>query len=204
MNLELIRRKVEEGRFKLDAVKKEIANTETKIDQLDGDIQDSLKAQSIIQLVAQETQQTIEYQISRLVTLALKAIDKPYSFNLKFVQRRGRTECDIVFMKNGIEFDPLSEVGGGIVDVAAFALRISLWAIQHPKSRNVFILDEPFKNINDPKRILHKKVAEMVRTISQMMKIQIIMVSCIPEMEEVADRIFVVSNKKGISKIKEE
>lgn len=203
MNLELIKRKVEKGRYKLELLKEEILNTKEKVDKLKEDIQDSLKAQSIIQLVAQETQQTIEYQISRLVTLALKSIGKPYTFNLKFVQRRGKTECDIAFEKNGMEFDPLLEVGGGILDVASFALRISLWAIQNPKSRNVFIFDEPFKNINDPKRVLHRKVAKMVKMISEMMEIQIIMVSCIPEMEEVADKIFIVSNENGVSKIKE-
>lgn len=204
MDFDELKSMVEKAKHHQEILNKELNLVRQEIAKLKKEINASMMATGIIQGVAKETQKQVELQISSLVSLSLKSVfNRPYKFNIEFVERRGKTECDLFFEKGGIKFEA-DDVGGGVLDVAAFALRVSLWVIQRPRSRAIFILDEPFKNINDPKRILHQKVAEMVRMISQMVKVQIIIISTIPEMEEIADNIFVVSNIKGKSQVKKD
>lgn len=192
---------IEGSKYRLSLLSENLQENRNTVSGLRKDIDASDKVMAVIQRVAKETQKQIEYQISSLVSLSLKSVfHRPYQFKAEFVERRGKTECDLFFEKDGTRFE-YDEVGGGVLDVAAFALRVSLWAIQNPRSRALFILDEPFKNINDPKRILHRKVAEMVKMISEMVKVQIIIISTIPEMEEVANKVFTVMNRRGKSSV---
>jgi len=156
------------------------------------------KARAIIQTVAEQTQKQIEYHISNLVSLALASVfPDPYEFKIQFVQRRNRTEADLIFIKDDNEGTPIDVSGGGPLDVASFALRASVWSIN--PTRNVLILDEPFGFVS---RDLQYKCSEMVKMISEKLNIQIIMVSHIPELIDKADRVFTVTNEKGVSILK--
>ena len=84
------------------------------------------KLEQLFKKVAQETQRQLEWHISEIVTLALAStFDNPYIFKAEFVQRRGKTECDLFFERDGFRVDPVAEAGGGAVDVTAFALRVA-------------------------------------------------------------------------------
>ena len=177
---------------------------EEQLDQLETDIveleQLSLncqKARAIVQVVAEETQKKIEYQISNLVSLALASVfPDPYEFCVRFVQRRNKTEADLIFIKNGNEGDPINVSGGGALDVASFALRAAIWSIK--PSNNVMILDEPFHFLS---RDLQDKCSSMIKMISDKLKLQFIIVSHIPEITEAADRVFKITNSNGISEV---
>ena len=177
---------------------------EEQLDQLETDIveleQLSLncqKARAIVQVVAEETQKKIEYQISNLVSLALASVfPDPYEFCLRFVQKRNKTEADLIFIKNGNEGDPINVSGGGALDVASFALRAAIWSIK--PSNNVMILDEPFHFLS---RDLQDKCSSMIKMISDKLKLQFIIVSHIPEITEAADRVFKITNSNGISEV---
>ena len=160
----------------------------------------ALAARTIVQNVAEATQNKLEYHISSLVTAALRAVfPDPYSFELRFVQRRNKTEADLVFIKNGNETDDLlNTAGGGAVDVASFALRVALWSIT--KSRPVLIMDEAFKFLSVD---LQGKASEMLKEISDKLGLQIILVSHLPQIISAADNVIMVENIKGESKIKE-
>lgn len=176
-------------------------NCKKKIAFLQKEIKASKEAHAIICTVAQDTQKQIQYQISSLVTLALRSVfPEPYEFKAEFIMKRNKTECNMFFEKNGKRFDPMNEVGGGVLDVASFALRVSMWALSRVND-NVIFLDEPFKNINDDSRELHRKIAEMVKMVSDKLNLQIIMVSMIPEMRSVADKVIFIKRKKGVSTI---
>jgi len=152
-----------------------------------------IKARSIAQLVAKKTQQRIEYRIGTLVTMALSAIFKEdYEFNIRFVERRNKTELDFILIKNNQESDDIiSSSGGGVIDVISFALRCAVWALKK-KSRNVFILDEPFKFLS---RDLQSKASSMIKAVSDELKLQFIIVSHIKEVIECADKVFEIENK---------
>lgn len=152
------------------------------------------QAQLIIQEVAKQTQSQLEYHISDVVSMALSAVfDDPYEFSLRFVERRGKTEADIVFLREDEEVDPLQSAGGGAVDVASFALRIALWSIGKPRSRNTIILDEPFRFLSAD---LQPKAGEMMKLLSERMGIQFIIVTHNKSLIESADRVFTVSKPK--------
>lgn len=155
------------------------------------------KARAIVQVVAENIQKQIEFQISNLVSTALASVfPDPYQFKLSFVQRRNKTECDLLFVKNNQECDPMTASGGGALDVANFALRIAIWAIK--KTRNVFIMDEPFKFVSMD---LQEKCSQMIKEISEKLKIQMLVVSHLPNIIEAADKIITIKNINGISKI---
>lgn len=159
------------------------------------------EAQNILQVIAQKTQQELEFKIAEIVSMALAAIfDDPYEFKIDFVIRRGKTEADLYFVKNGERFNPIEDNGGGAVDVASFALRVALWNLSQPKTRNTLILDEPFKWLS--KKYL-SAAGEMLKLISEKLNIQIIMITHIPELIESSDKIIEVTNIKGISQTKE-
>jgi DNA repair exonuclease SbcCD ATPase subunit len=165
------------------------------------------QAREVIREVGIKTQQQLQYHISDITSLALEAVfNDPYTLTVEFVQRRNKTECDLYFERGGNKVDPLSASGGGAVDVAAFALRIASWSMQRPRTRNVIILDEPFKHLKGVEA--NQRVLDMINEISRKMKVQIIMVSDerIPREDIIAsaDKLFEVSIKNGVSRIKSE
>ncbi len=158
------------------------------------------QAQLIIQNVAQLTQKQLEYHVAELVTLAMAAVfDDPYELSIEFTQRRGRTETDLKFIRDGQSIDPLTASGGGAVDVAAFALRVSLWSLALSKTRPTLVLDEPLKWLKGGE--LPIKGALMIKEISEKLGLQIIMVSHIPDQIEGADQITTVKIQNGKSEV---
>ena len=158
-----------------------------------------LKARSVVQIVAEQTQKKLEYHISNLVSMALASVfPEPYIFQLRFVQKRNKTEVELVFTKNGNETDDiLNSGGGGVADIASIALRISLWSIK--KTRPTLILDEPLKFLHSPE--YQEKASQMLKEVSQKLGLQIIMVSDQRNILEYADKVISVVNKNGTSMI---
>lgn len=89
-----------------------------------------LEARVLFQKAAQDTQKKLEYHISNLVTTALSTVfDDPYNFQLEFVQKRGKTEADLWFVRENRKINPIDASGGGAVDIASFALRVAFWSL---------------------------------------------------------------------------
>ena len=154
---------------------------------------DARVAREFFLAVAQQTQASLEKRLSEIVSLALAAVfDEPYAFKINYVTRRGVTECDLVFERDGREIDPLGGAGGGAVDIAAFALRIAVWALGGNR-RPVIILDEPFRNLSAN---LHERAGQMLQMLSRKLGLQIVMVSHNPDIVSGADAVFRVNNGK--------
>jgi len=157
------------------------------------------KAKEVIRIVGLETQTKLKFHIEDIVSLALEAVfPKPYELKLNFVQRRNKTECDLTFVRDEMEIDPIEASGVGAIDVAAFALRIASWSMNVPHTRNTIILDEPFRFLS---KNYQEQASVMIKEISQKLGIQFIVVTHENALTESADKIFEVSIKKGISKI---
>jgi len=195
-----LRTRLEQQKGKRDQFEKMKVTAERRIKRFVKSVELHEEAQQLIQTVARQTQEQLQYHISELITLALSSVfNDPYEFEVDFVERRGRTECDLYFVRDGNRINPLDGSGGGAVDLAALALQFSLWTLQIPRSRNVLILDEPLKWLKGSD--LPKKGALVIKEISERLGIQIIMVSHSPELIEAADRAFLVSLKKGRSNV---
>lgn len=197
-----MRQKVEQYKGRRSQVEKDCEHGERVQQQLYLQSVYCEEAQTIIQTVAQETQEQLQYHVSELVTLAMAGVfDDPYEFEIEFVQRRGRTEADLWFVRGGQKIHPMSASGGGAVDVASFALRVSLWSLAPVRTRNVLVLDEPLHFLKG--EVLPEKGSAMIKEISEKMGLQVIMISHIPDQIEGADRVFNVSMSGGVSKVRQ-
>lgn len=160
------------------------------------------EAQAFLQKVAQSTQENLKFKIEDIVNLALESVfPNEYLFQMNFNVSRGKTEAELVFQdkRTGQTIDPMEASGGGVVDLTCFALRISAFALESGTD-NLIILDEPFKFIS---RDLQERAGEILKKLSQKMKLQIILVTHIPEFIDIADKVFEVKkNNKGISSVR--
>lgn len=138
-------------------------------------VQHVQEAQKVLQEIAQQVQEQAHDRIASVVSRCLEAVfDDPYEFRIVFEQKRGRTEARLVFVREGLELNPLRHTGGGVVDVAGFALRVACLALKQPRQRMVLILDEPFKHLSADYR---PRVRHLLEVLSVDMGIQFIMVT---------------------------
>lgn len=155
------------------------------------------KARDIVNAVAQQTLNHISMHVGQLVTQAIHAVfENPYDFKTDFVNRRNQTECDLYVTRNGIDRHPLQSNGGGLADVISTALRATFLVLSG--NRLILLLDEPFKFLSED---LQNHCSIMLKTISEELGIQIIMVSHLSEMKDIADSIIYVTQVDGISSI---
>ena len=159
-------------------------------------------SREIVRLVGMKTQEQLQYHISDIASLALESVyDYPYKLLARFVQRRNKSECDLLFSRNGEEIlEPIDASGGGVINLASFALRVASWTMQSPRTNNVLILDEPFGNVSVD---LLPRVSDMVQQISHKLGLQIIMITHAEELMEMADKVFKVGIKNGVSAVME-
>ena len=182
-----------------DVFRRQISELESKLQSIETHALTIKKSQVIARLVSETTQNNLTIQISDLVGTALEAIfPDPYTLDLSFESRRGKTEVDISFLRGEEEMklDPMDSTGGGPVDVAAFALRIALWSLQSPRSRPVLVLDEPFRFVS---RDLQEKAAELLKELSDKLGIQIILVTHENSIIDQVDQVVEVRIRKGRS-----
>jgi DNA repair exonuclease SbcCD ATPase subunit len=185
----------------IKAKKKLLENDKRQLQQnviaSEAELDNIVKARAVVAKVAEDTQKNIEYHISSLVSKALASVfPNPYEFLLRFVQRRGKTEADLIFKRNDNEIDDLLNAGGGgEADVASFALRVALWSVR--RTRPVLILDETFKFLHNYR--YQEKTSDMMKELSNKLGLQIIMVSDQPNIIKSADMNIVVSQKDSVS-----
>lgn len=180
------------------AIEKQLADEQTSLTTTNENYLVYEEALTIAKEVAIRTQQQLEYQISELVSLAFAAVfDEPYELKVEFVQRRGKTECDIFFTRDGNAIEPDAS-GGGARDIASFALRVTAMRLMSGNVKPLLILDEPFKFLSLD---LQEKAAIMLKEVSKKLGLQVIMVSHNETLIENADNHIKISNCDGISKI---
>jgi len=160
----------------------EIAKSKIKADILE-------KCRQVILLVGKETQEELKNLIEHTVTLAVQSV---YGSNYKFMvqfnyDRRDQLEVSFFIDKNGLVLEPRKDtIGYGIVDVISFSLKMVMWMLAYPSTAPVIWMDEPFKNVSAG---FIPQVSEMVRRISDMLKVQFIISTHIDGMIEAGDLI---------------
>jgi DNA repair exonuclease SbcCD ATPase subunit len=141
------------------------------------------KAQALLQAVAKTVQEKAHKQITSVVTRCLAAVfDNPYEFTIKFEKKRGKTDARPVFVRDGHEYDPQDGVGGGVLDVAAFGLRVAEVLMQRPPARRLLILDEPFK-FPSARKGYRTRVRDLMLTLAEELDFQFVVVTHDPTFE---------------------
>ena len=160
---------------------KAVADESEALAKAEADLTALRESTAIAQEITTALQAQAHNAIAATVSRCLASVfDEPYEFRILFEAKRGRTEARLVFFRNEQEIDPMTAAGGGVVDVAAFALRLACLFLQKPAVRKVLILDEPFRFV--PAEFL-PRVRALIETLSVEMGVQIIMVTHIEELK---------------------
>lgn len=139
------------------------------------------EARSVVTNIAQQVQENAHQQIAAVVTSALEAVfDDPYEFVIRFERKRNRTEAVLEFTRDDNPVNPLEAAGGGVVDVAAFALRVACMTLSKPRIRSLLVLDEPFRFVS---RNYRERLRDLIQTLSERLEIQFVIVTHIDELE---------------------
>lgn len=156
-----------------------------------------IKAKWILVEVSKKTQENLKKNIDKLVNLCLNEVfpDRNFNFKTEFQIKRNKMECEFLVEVDGHEYSPKDDMGGSILDIISFALRIILWSMEKPRSRNVIIMDEPFRFSG---RLITNAVT-MVKELSEKLGIQFIINTHSDELIDIADRSWQVLNLKGKS-----
>lgn len=200
MDIEQIKTKFTAYKTECKLVLQDLETKEKEYDSLKQYNENLQKARAIIASAGKYTQSYLKDYIEGMVTTALQSVfEDEYQFIIDFDIKRNKPEAKISLKIRGEEVDPKDSCGGGVLDVASFALRIVLYSIQNPKTDNVIILDEPLK-------WLHGKIEnamKMIKDLSKKLNIQFIIVSQIPEIAEQADKVFLITHNGKFSEVKE-
>jgi predicted ATPase len=146
------------------------------------EVQDAAAAQALVQDVAEAVQGHAHRQLASVVTRCLAAVfDDPYTFEIIFTKSRGKTEARFQLSRDGLVLDdPPNQCGGGVLDVAAFALRIACLMLSTPRRRRLLLLDEPLRHLHSP--VYRKRARELIMTLAEEMKVQVIMTTGMREL----------------------
>lgn len=155
----------------------DLKNNKKKIDQR---LKTVIDCQELGQIVAQGVQQRAHAMISRVVSKCLETIFcEPYEFQIVFERKRGKTEARLVFERDGMEIDPMTASGGGVLDIASFALRLAAITLTKPHSRRVLVMDEPFRFLSEEYR---EKTRDLLEDLAREYGFQFVMVTHIKEL----------------------
>ena len=188
-----IEKKFQEHKGRFDLLTEQVESKQEEIDTKQSHRDNLIKARWVVSEVGSLIQEQFKKRVESLVTLAIRSVfDYPWEFVLKFEQKRNKAECRIVLMDGEDEYDYEEDEGGGIIDVSAFALKVVMWSLESPQSRNIMIMDEPGKWTG----CLSVLFGEVIKKISQELKIQIIMTTHDESLIEIGDRVWRV-DKEG-------
>lgn len=170
-------------RKKTDKLLQEYRHLSTTVKEESRQLEESSKksiaietAQQILQQIAAEIQSKAHSQIVSVVTRSLKGVfgKEGYEFQINFHKKRGKTEAELVFVRDKHEVDPVDAGGIGVMDVAAFTLRLVCIMMSRPQKRRLVVTDEPFKHLDQEHR---PAVREMLCLLAEELGFQILMVT---------------------------
>ena len=196
MILSEYKEKFQKAKFQKSFYEDKISVTENFIENEKNYLISLEKAQVFLQDVAKKTQEQLRFHIKDIVQLCIDAVwPGEVEFDVVFEIKRGKTECSLQFVTDGEEIDPIDHDGGGLVHLAAFALRIAVWTLGN--TRNTIILDEPLGALQ-PKR-LQLLGFQMIKELSDKLGIQFIIVKNSvngDDLQEISDKVFEVKRKR--------
>lgn len=170
------RRRIDKVLAEWNYLRKQIRDEKENLEVSKGYVASVESAQHIFQGIAQSIQQRAHERIARVVSRAFEAIfDDPYTFRIDFEQKRGKTEAIIVFERGELEADPNSASGVGVIDVAAFALRLACLMLTQPQPRRLIVMDEPFRFLNG--EVYQERAGRLIQAMARETGFQFIIVS---------------------------
>jgi len=148
------------------------------------------------------TRNEVKTKLETLANLALSSVFTDKKMEFRVIPNRNKKGLfyDLYISTDGM-ITPLEDCkGGGVLDIISLCLRISYLRIFKGTLRQVLILDEPFKNLDDLRR---PTAIEWLATTAKEMGIQLIIVTHLVDLIDCADKAIRVEQVNGISKVYE-
>lgn len=175
---------IQQYRRKLDLLLAELSHAERSAQEEErtltscrSRVEDVGKTQTLIQSVSQYCQEQANKRMASIVTRCIQSVfgEDSYTFKIRFESKRGKTEAVLVFERDGMELDdPIEETGGGVIDLAAFALRLASLTLIRPRKRMFLGLDEPAKHLSENYRPAFR---ELLEVLAEELNLQILMIT---------------------------
>lgn len=186
-----------------DLLMRKKQQSEERIQSLQANLEDTIQARDFVSEVGKFTQEQLSKYIQSIISFTLRWVyGDQYDFEMEYEIKRNEPVCNLWLIKDGKRRDPKDEMGGGVLDIISFAMKLAMWSLQENRKAPVFWWDEPFKFIHGDD--LERNTGEMVKGISEKLGAQIIMISeGKPGIEEFADCVYRVwqNPESGISQI---
>lgn len=152
-----------------------LADARLRLQDAVADASEASEAKRVAVEVAMHVQRLSTRGIASVVMRCLEAVyEEAYEFEVRFVRKGTRTEAELAFTQRGEDVDTLSGLPGGVIDVAAFALRLAC-IIMTPDVRRLVVLDEPFQRVNGLK--YRKRVAGLLESLTEELGFQFLIVT---------------------------
>lgn len=158
------------------------------------------RALLVLQGFSERLRMECQQKVEALVTMGLQTVfEAPYEFVIESSIQRNVVSMRFLLrtpLKDGghFETDLYDSVGGGILDVVSFLLRVIVLSMVRPKLSRVLLLDEVFSHVS---RAHLTNVAVLLRKLSDSLGLQIILVTHSPELGEGADLVYHVKKIDG-------
>lgn len=149
------------------------------------------QARDLLTRVAEAERDAVRGRVERVVGHALRSVFGPHMrFKLEAAVKRGALELQpmVGYAGDGdtCRWVGLDSVGGGVVDVVAFAARLCLLLTARPPRVPVLIADEPFRHVSAQHL---PAVAAMVKALCGSLGVQVVIVSHEPELAAAAESV---------------
>lgn len=162
------------------------------------------EALEIMNIVGVLSQKEYKEVIEELVTYGVQYI---FGDNHRFIVESGvsrnKPEMRMYIEIDGDRFTFKEDQGGGIMDVVSFILRVVCWAIDYRRTRPLLIFDEPFKYLHFFTEGQQTKIGEMINRLSEMLGLQIIIITVEQAIVGIMDKSYLVTKKNKVSVVKE-
>jgi len=179
---------LDETRAKKQVLEQSVAEIQTELLQLKTRLGNLVIAQEVINSVSILAQTEFKGAVEALVTEALHYVfGDNYAFEIESTIARNQAEAQMWVSIDGVRHSLKDELGGGVVDTISFVLKVVFWALQINRTEPVLIFDEPMKNL-DSGRL--KDVGRMMRSLSERLHLQFLIVSHEQGLIEIADRSY--------------
>lgn len=183
MNLQQIRRQIDAKLADYNHARRQAKEEKMALASAQEHVENVSKAQKVMQEIAETVQRKAHERVSSIVSRCLQTVfeDEAYQFRVEFVQKRGRTEAELIFERDGLRIDDaLESLGGGVCDVVSFALRLASLIFSIPRKRRLLLLDEPFKHVSAQ---YLPAIVSLIEALSKEMGVQFIVVTHIEAMQ---------------------
>lgn len=168
------KRLVDRSIGRLEGLAKELERAEDRVAKLAEEVTVIVAAHTAINTAAMLVQNEVYQVIDQLATRCVQFVFGPtYEVVIEFEEKRGKTEATVLLRRDGREMSPMDSVGGGVVDVIAFSLRLAA-VLLRSDARKLLVLDEPFKFVSADRR---PYCAQLLMDLAEELDFQIIIVT---------------------------